>query len=67
MICNILPKRSTNDTSVFLVPAFQSDAWDLYNMLDAAFPYNMETYTRPWWNFHIACAGGYENAVEFVE
>ena len=58
--------KSTENETV-LVPQHSLDAWDCYNMLDKAFPYNQETYDSKYtlWDFHICCAGGYENGIIF--
>ena len=65
MIFEIIP-HAHSLSAVLIRPLHCVDAWDLYRMLDAAFPYNENTYEGDSWNFHICSAGGYENAIEFL-
>lgn len=54
------------DDKTYLIPtSFVNDAWQLYEMLDNAFPYNHKTYQGNSWEFFIASYGAFENAVMF--
>jgi hypothetical protein len=44
------------------------DAWEFAVMIAAAFPYQLspDHSKQTQFNFHICCAGGYDNAIEFT-
>ena len=64
MIFDLIP-HPHNSSRKILIPTYPSfDAWDMYNMLNAAFPAIISH--RSQFNFHICCFGGYENAIEFL-
>lgn len=67
MICELHTayNQRTKTTNTIILPLSHTGD-ELYDMLNAAFPYNHETYQGVFWNFFPCCFGGYDNAVEFL-
>lgn len=59
-----LVKNNLNPANPIIRPISMTGD-DLYDLLNAAFPYTHETYDREFWAFFPCCAGGYDNAIEF--
>lgn len=65
MIYEIVSPTKYDPNRVYLKPLYCIDAWEAYNMLDQAFPYNHDTYMGNSWEFRICCFNGYENCLQF--
>lgn len=65
MICDITQSIISGQT--LFIPAHNSavDAIELNSMLEDCFPYNNHTFHLNLWDFHLVCAGGYDNAIAF--
>ena len=64
MVIDIIP-RHTDSSIVIFRPAHDWNAWDLFDMLHAAFPVYLPNGKFTQFNFNICCVGGYENAIMF--